>query len=250
MHKDAAIALYDSGRGVESVLKACQRVMPQEKWLILQDTCHQPYGSKSDQEITDAGYRCFLELVKKDIKAIVVACHTSSAIALPWLQKHFHLPMVGMLRPTARLLSDQYKNDEILWLATPASVQADRLESLARHLGYAGKFHAVSCHRWVDCIEQNRVQDLHELLQNFVADYGHVLTNSQAKILYGCTHYPLLDGLLDKYVGEYRVRINPAVQVAESLHMMLAQKNILRQKANPSVSFLNGMAFRLPSQFA
>ena len=152
--------------------------------------------------------------------------------------------MVGMLRPTARLLSDQYKNDEILWLATPASVQADRLESLARHLGYAGKFHAVSCHRWVDCIEQNRVQDLHELLQNFVADYGHVLTNSQAKILYGCTHYPLLDGLLDKYVGEYRVRINPAVQVAESLHNACSKEHPAT-KSQPKREFLEWYGFSI-----
>ena len=251
LSRDGAIALYDSGRGVESVLNACQLLMPREQWLIMQDAQHQSYGNKTDDEIIQAGYRCFQTMTKDNVKAIVVACHTSSAIALPWLAQRYALPMVGMLRPTARLLAEAYREDLIVWLATPASVQADRIVPLARQLGFKGQFHAVACHQWVDCIEQNRVSDLHQLVSSFVQRYRDVLSKPRCKILYGCTHYPLLDGIVEKYLsGLPCERIDPAVSVAEALQLLLQQRNILRTAPESSVRCLNGLDFQPSVAFA
>ena len=244
LSRNGAIALYDSGRGVESVLKACQSLMPREKWLIMQDAQHQSYGNKTNEEIIQAGHHCFRSMTKGNVKAIVVACHTSSAIALPWLSQRYTLPMIGMLRPTARLLADLYRDETIIWLATPASVLADRVEPLARQLGFRGRFHAVACHEWVDCIEQNRVEKLHQLVASFVDQHQSVLQSTSCKILYGCTHYPLLDGIIRKFITNSCVRIDPAIAVAEALQLMLTQRNILRKSPQSSVRCFNGLDFR------
>lgn len=250
IHRDAAIALYDSGRGVESVLRACQQLLPQEKWLIMQDAQHQSYGNKTDEEIIRAGDDCFQNIIQKRVKAIVVACHTSSAIALPTLSQRYAYPMLGMQRPTARLLAEAYTHDHIIWLATPASVAADRLFPQARQLGFKGCVHPVACHQWVDCIEQNRVADIHGMLEDFVARHHDLLSRPNMKILYGCTHYPLLDRLLVKYLKTPCERIDPAIATAEALKLLLEQHDILRSGAKPSVRLLNGVAFQPSAVFA
>ena len=243
MNRNSAIALYDSGRGVESVLKVCQKLLPHEKWLILQDN-DSPYGSKSDQEIIERGFSCFAKILQRDVKAIVVACHTSSAIAMSSLSRHFSVPMVGMLRPTARLLAECHTTDNLIWLATPASVKADRLEPLARQLGYRGQLFPVACDQWVDCIENNQLDKLECLLQLFSNDYGDLIYNRGAKIIYGCTHYPLLEGLFNRVFGDCCVCIDPAVAVGHALKYQLMQNDMLRMDKSPSVKFLNGMAFQ------
>lgn len=240
--KEGAIALYDSGRGVESVLRVCQKVLPNEQWLVLKDVNNQPYGSKSDQVIIEAGFACFRELMKRNIKAIVVACHTSSAIALPSLRKHFAVPMVGMLYPTARMLAEKHRYDDIIWLATPASVKADRLEPLARHLGFQGQWHAVECPHWVDCIEGGRASAIDRLLMAWVKQHQALLQMPNVKILYGCTHYPLVHRNLKRYLPGFDC-IDPACAVVDALERMLDQTGILRQEANPGVNFLKSVVF-------
>tara|TARA_B100001989_G_C24541651_1_gene467943 strand:+ start:611 stop:1372 length:762 start_codon:yes stop_codon:yes gene_type:complete len=242
MSRDGAIALYDSGRGVESVLSACRSVLPNEKWLILQDKLNQPYGTKCDQTIINAGFSCFSHLMKQKIKAVVVACHTSSAIALPNLRKHFALPIVGMLRPTARLLADQYTHDRIVWLATPASIHADRLEPLARQLGFSGEFHPIVCSEWAACIERGRVRDHKRLVKSFIDNHRSLLAHDRVKILYGCTHYPLLDTTMRSMLVDIET-INPAQAVAIELHDALLQRHMLSSEIQPSVSFLRNIGF-------
>ena len=244
-----AIALYDSGRGVESVLKACQKILPKEKWLVLQDQ-DRPYGNKSNQEIIARGFSCFSQIVKQDVKTIVVACHTSSAIAMPALSRHFTVPMVGMLRPTARLLAENHTEDHLIWLATPASVNANRLEPLARQLGYRGDFHPVACNQWVDCIENGDIFELERLLSNFACRYKKIIQNKKAKIIYGCTHYPLLESLFKRIIGDRCQFIDPAFSVGKDLKLQLEKNDMLREDTSPSINFLDGMDFRWTSCLA
>ena len=225
--KISPIALYDSGRGVESVLRQCRRILPNERWLVLKDVNNQPYGCKSSQEIIEAGFSCFAQLMQGNIKAAVVACHTSSAIALPYLRKHFSVPIIGMLHPTAQLLAKQYAETDIFWLATPASVRANRFVSLARSYGYAGRIHAIACPDWVVAIESGCAVSLRRIIAIFIQKYGDQLRTGQYKILYGCTHYPLIEKWLKSEFTCPDLYIDPAEAVALALQKMLTQKNLL-----------------------
>ena len=150
-----------------------------------------------------------------------------------------------MLRPTARLLADQYTNDHIIWLATPRSIQADRLPPLAKHLGFSGKLHPVSCAGWADCIERGQVQDYHRLVQSFIDDHQAILVRDRVKILYGCTHYPLLDAIMRQKLCSVET-INPAWSVAHDLRDSLSQRHMLSSEIKPSVHFLQNIVFSLP----
>jgi glutamate racemase len=180
--------------------------------------------------------------MKRDVKAIVVACHTSSAIALPLLRKHFPVPMVGMLYPTARMLAEKYRNDDIIWLATPASVKAEKLEPLARHMGFQGQWYSVACPHWVDCIEAGKTFEVERLLMAWVEQHQVLLQTPNVKILYGCTHYPLIHRILKRYLPGFDC-IDPAQAVAEALESMLEQTGMQRQEAKPGVNFLKSVVF-------
>lgn len=235
------VGVYDSGTGAKPIADLLKKRFPGMTVLEEKDYKNQPYGNKSEQFIIDAGFSCFSRLMEREVKAIVVACHTSSAIALPWLRKHFSLPVIGMLGPTARLLAKRYAHDEIIWLATPASVQADRLEPLARHLGFSGQFHAVACDRWVDCIEKGDTLEISYLLQNFITDHQNLLSRQRCKVLYGCTHYPLIDQLMSQLLGRNDICIDPAHAVVDDFELTLLQNDLLCPQVRPEVNFLKGV---------
>ena len=240
-NRGLSVGVYDSGMGAKPIAALLKKRFPGMNVIEEKDYKNQPYGNKSEQFIIDAGFACFSKLMEKGVNAIVVACHTSSAIALPWLRKHFSLPVIGMLGPTARLLANRYTDDEIIWLATPASVQANRLEPLARHLGFSGQFHAVACDRWVGCIEKGNTLEIKYLVQEFIAGHQHLLSRQPCKLLYGCTHYPLIDQAMKQLLGRNDTCIDPAHAVVDDLELTLMQNDLLCQRSRPEVSFLKGV---------
>ena len=93
-------------------------------------------------------------------------------------------------------------------------------------------------------IENNQLDRLEVLLQSFAHEYGDLIYNRGAKIIYGCTHYPLLEGLFNRVFGDRCVSIDPATAVGNALKYQLMQNDMLRMDKSPSVKFLDGMAFQ------
>ena len=95
------IGLFDSGVGGLTVLREVLRRLPGESTLYLGDNARAPYGPRSDEEVRRFSLECLAELAARDVKAIVVACNTASAVALPELRRRFDLPILGVVRPGA-----------------------------------------------------------------------------------------------------------------------------------------------------
>ncbi|MFV2063372.1 MAG: glutamate racemase, partial [Chloroflexota bacterium] len=97
------IGFFDSGVGGLTVLREVMRRSPREDTLYLGDNARTPYGPRPDEEVLQFSAECLDELAHRDVKAIVVACNTSTAVALPRLRRRYSVPILGVVRPGARV---------------------------------------------------------------------------------------------------------------------------------------------------
>lgn len=184
-----AIGVFDSGLGGLTVLKELKKVLPQEDVIYVADTIHIPYGNKSVQEIVSYMKQIVSFLERRSVKAILVACNTSSALALRYIENIISTPIVGLIEPTAEELSRKDKTRRVGVLATRATVS-----SLAYTLAikrYNPKIHVIekSAPLLVSLIE-NRAR--REILLKALSIYIKPLIEAQIDtLILGCSHYPL-----------------------------------------------------------
>lgn len=220
-----AVGVYDSGIGGYTVLKALQARFPHENWLYLQDAQHRPYGSKSQNEIVHLGKKCLDTLVAAGVKACVVACHTSSALALAELESSYDIPLVGMLRPSVRALCAE-PDKPVLWLATKASVVSNRLITASRQEGFRAKACPVICSGWVEAVEQGRSDEENiAMIEATLAPHLAWIKQHRPRVFFGCTHYPWLEKSVKSVLGEELSYIDPAAWVADELAYVLASES-------------------------
>ncbi len=220
-----AVGIYDSGIGGYTVLKALQARFPHENWLYLQDAQHRPYGSKSQNEIVHLGKKCLDTLVAAGVKACVVACHTSSALALAELESSYDIPLVGMLKPSVRALCAE-PDAPVLWLATKASVISNRLVSAARKEGFRAKVCPVICSGWVEAVEHGRSDaDKIAMVRATLEAHQDWISKHRPRVFYGCTHYPWLDEVVRSVLGADLEYVDPASWVADELAYVLASES-------------------------
>jgi len=229
--RSAPIAIYDSGDGALTVLAALRKAFPHERWILVRDRRHVPYGNKSPEQLHRFGRDCLDRVAAIGVKAAVVACHTSSALALPYLQACYDFPLLGMLEPTAQGLAQYTANTSIAWLATAASVKADLLLPRARALGFQGDWRAVACRHWAEHIEMGMLElELRDMVKQTLHSHLEWLVVEKVCILYGCTHYPLLDAIVAEYLAEYSLasvsRIDPALWVVQALDRLLRAEGL------------------------
>ncbi|MEC8383501.1 MAG: glutamate racemase [Pseudomonadota bacterium] len=238
-----SIGVYDSGVGGYTVLNVLRKRFPNENWVYLQDKDNMPYGNRTQEEIIALGNKCLSTLASHDVKACVVACHTSSAIALPSLAKNYDFPIIGMLKPTVNGLLTQ-PDKPILWLATQASVRANRLHLEMQASGYVSAFRAVSCVGWVEQIEKScRGSRVKKMVLNTLLPHWAWIRENRPRIVYGCTHYPWLQPILSELLGD-ALYIDPAVWVADALAEMLTQYRL------HTCSSLQGRVVTIPPDYA
>ena len=118
------IGVFDSGLGGLTILKTLSRTLPKEKLIYFGDTVNVPYGSKSKAAVTRFSLDIARFLQKQNVKLIVVACNTASALALPELQKQIAVPVIGVILPGAMKAAQCTKNGKVAVLATEATVQS------------------------------------------------------------------------------------------------------------------------------
>src|ERR1043165_3775979 len=129
------VGVFDSGVGGLTVLRALLAALPREDFLYLGDTARLPYGTKSPQTVARYSVRAAESLVGRGIKALVVACNTASASALPALRERFpELPVIGVIEPGARAACDASTSGRIAVLATEGTVQGGAYERAIRAL--------------------------------------------------------------------------------------------------------------------
>jgi glutamate racemase len=233
---DSPIGIFDSGFGGLTVARSVIDQLPHESLLYVGDTARQPYGPKPIGEVREYALECLDHLVEQGVKALVIACNSASAAMLRDARERYDVPVVEVIYPATRRAVAATKNGRIGVICTRSTA-----ESLAYDDAFAAAPHLElttrACPRFVDFVEEG-VTGGDELLA-VAHEYLDPLTESGVDtLILGCTHYPLLTGVISYVMGGAVTLVSSAEECAKDVYRMLADTGLMREGGVPSYSFV------------
>lgn len=221
------IGVFDSGLGGLTVVKELIRQLPLEHIVYYGDTARVPYGTKSRESIIRFSGENTRVLLKRNVKMVVVACNTSSSYALGTLRKHFDLPIVGVIDPGARKAAEVTRNRKVGVIATPATVNSRSYAQAIARYDRAIQVSSQACPLFVPLVEEGWLRK--PVTAAVAREYLRSLRGSGIDTLVlGCTHYPLLKGVLKAVMGARVTLVDSAREVASEVKCILRDRNLLR----------------------
>jgi glutamate racemase len=233
------IGVFDSGVGGLTVLRALRQRMPQESYIYLGDTARLPYGTKTGDTVVRYALQAAAALVGQGIKALVIACNTASAYAIPALRQRYpHLPVIGVIEAGA---------EEACRLSRAGRIAIMSTESTARSLAYPHAIAAlrpeadvisIPCSLLVALAEEGWTTG--DIARQVVARYlaPAFETDRPDTLVLGCTHFPLLRAAIESVVGSDVTIIDSGSTAATHIEQALRQIGQLSHDAHPTLRFL------------
>ncbi|MGE5220594.1 MAG: glutamate racemase [Chloroflexota bacterium] len=236
LSKDSAIGVFDSGIGGLTVLHQIIEVLPRENTVYLGDTARSPYGTKSVDTVLRYSFENSQFLVEKGVKIVVVACNTSTAIALESLKEKLSMPVLGVIGPGVRRAIKSTKNKKIGVIGTEATIHSG---AYTRALKAADSFIEVysrACPLFVPLVEEGWTDNA--MVDLTAQAYLESLKQSGIDtLILGCTHYPLLKKAIRKYLGNGVRLVDSAEEVAKEIAALLKKSALSRTAGKGSHSF-------------
>lgn len=223
---EAPIGVFDSGVGGLTVAKEIMRQLPGESLVYFGDTARVPYGTKSKDTVCKYSKQIANFLLTKKVKAIVIACNTASALAREELEKMVEVPIIDVVKPGAKMAAESTKNNKIGVLGTQSTIKSGIYERYLHEINPEITVVSKACPLFVPLVEEGLFED--RITEDVVGRYLHDMKEYEIdSLVLGCTHYPLLRGVIGREVGEEVKLVNPAYETAKSLKEMLKEKNLL-----------------------
>ncbi|MEI7732449.1 MAG: glutamate racemase [Verrucomicrobiota bacterium] len=220
------IGVFDSGIGGLTVVRELHRVLPNEDIIYLGDTARVPYGTKSPDTVTRFACEDAQFLIQQKVKALVVACNTASAWALPALQQRFSLPIFGVILPGARVALEKTRNRRIGVIGTASTVRSKAYTNAIRTRDEGAKVFSEACPLLVPLVEEGLLD--HAATRIILEEYLRPLLRKQIDtLILGCTHYPLLKKAIGKITKRNVALVDSAECCAASVAESLAQFKLL-----------------------
>ncbi len=222
-----SIGIFDSGVGGLTVLKEVIKALPQEDTIYLGDTARVPYGTKSPETVTRYSLQVTSFLVERDIKLLVVACNTASAVSLDTLKKHFAIPIIGVIEPGARRAVSVTRSGKVGVIGTTATIQSSAYARAIKKIDRGIEVVTRACPLFVPLAEEGWVDN--EVARLTARTYLQGLKDEGVDTLVlGCTHYPLLKGIIAEVMGDGVRLVDSAEETARTVAETLAAGDILR----------------------
>lgn len=226
---DAPIGVFDSGVGGLTVAREIMRQIPNEKIIYFGDTARVPYGSKSKETITRYSRQIVRFLQEQQVKAIVAACNTASAYALDEIEEELDIPIIGVVKPGAKVAAETTKNGRIGVIGTEGTIGSGIYSTYINEINPEIKVLGKACPLFVPLVEEGLWQD--PVTDEIATRYLSALIDSGIDtLILGCTHYPLIRSTLRRIVGEGVTLVNPAYETARELKVLLGEENLLNEK--------------------
>lgn len=227
--KDAPIGVFDSGFGGLTVVREIMRQIPNEKIIYFGDTARVPYGSKSKETVTRFSRQITHFLQTQHVKTIVVACNTASAYALDELEQEIDIPMIGVVKPGAKVAAETTKNGKVGVIATSATISSEIYTTYIKQIKPNVKVTAKACPLFVPLVEEGLLEDpvTDEIASRYLLELIDLDIDT---LILGCTHYPLIRNTIGRIMGEKVTLVNPAYETARELKILLDRNGILQDK--------------------
>jgi glutamate racemase len=229
------IGVFDSGVGGLTVLREILRRTPAEPTIYLGDNARTPYGVRPDEEVLAFSTQALDALVERDVKALVVACNTSTAVGLESFRRRYDLPVLGVIRPGASAAALATRNRRVGVIATPATIRSHAYFAAIKDENPAIEVYEHATPALVPLVEAGELRGpiaetavadaLAPLLGERDADGESIFPRPAGAtvdtLLLGCTHYPLLRPVIEAAVGERVAIVDSATATASALAELL-----------------------------
>ncbi len=233
--KYAPIGVFDSGVGGLTVAREIMRQIPDERIIYFGDTARVPYGSKSRETIIKFSRQIINFLRTNDVKAVVVACNTASALALETLAPEIDIPIIGVVIPGAKVAAESTKNGKIGVIATESTIASGLYTRVITEFNPGVQVYGKACPLFVPLVEEGWLED--PVTVTVAERYLEPLLQTGIDTLVmGCTHYPLLRDTLIGVLGSDVRLVNPAYETALELKRLLEREGLLNDGARSSES--------------
>ena len=224
---DRPIGVFDSGIGGLTVLKALVDALPHEDFIYLGDTARLPYGTKTRDVIVRYSRENTEFLLAKGIKLLVVACNTSSAVALDAIAAQTMVPVIGVIDPGARAAVRGSRSGKIGVIATEATIGSGAYTRTIQQLLPKAEIYTRACPMLVPLVEEGWTDN--DIAERTVAFYLESLKQSGIDtLLLGCTHYPMLTSVIRRVLGPRVKIVDSATATAVAVRERLASLHLLR----------------------
>ncbi len=233
---DAPIGIFDSGFGGLTVARSVIDQLPHESIVYVGDTARQPYGQKPIGEVREYALECLDHLVERGVKALVIACNSASAAMLRDARERYDVPVVEVILPATRRAVAASRTGRIGVICTRATA-----ESLAYEDAFAAAPHVElftePCPRFVDFVERG-ITGGDELLASAHEYLDPLVSQGIDTLILGCTHYPLLTGVISYVMGDNVTLVSSAEECGKDVYKMLVRSGLMRDGGDPSYDFL------------
>lgn len=232
--KNSPIGFFDSGVGGLSVMREAISIMPNENFIYFGDSKNAPYGIKAVNEVKKLTLDAVEFLLKKDVKAVVVACNTATSAAIEDVRNKYKEMVVIGIEPALKPAIKLERNGSVIIMATPMTLREKKFKFLMDKYKNEAEIVSLPCAGLVEFIEQGILEG--KQLEDYLKEkFEPYLCNDISSIVLGCTHYPFIKKALSNIVGQDIPLIDGGLGTAQELRRKLMEKSILndsKEKGN------------------
>ncbi len=227
---DAPIGIFDSGFGGLTVARAVFDQLPHESVVYFGDTARTPYGPRPIAQTREFAIECLDRVVERGVKALVIACNTASAAVLHDARERYAVPVIEVIRPAVRRAARATRNNLVGVISTQGT-HTSRAYPDAFAAAPQVELLSVPCPRFVEFVEDGVTggEELLGVARSYLAPLQHADIDT---LILGCTHYPLLTGVISYVMGEGVTLVSSAEETAKDLFRLLADTSQLRSSDN------------------
>lgn len=222
---NAPIGIFDSGVGGLTVARAIVDQLPYESIVYIGDTAHAPYGPLSISEVRGHATRIADELVRRGCKLIVIACNTATAAFLHDARERYDVPVLGVILPAVRRAVATTRNGKIGVIGTVGTINSGSYQDLFSASPNVEAF-AQACPSFVDFVERG-ITSGRQILGVAQAYVEPLQAAGVDTLVLGCTHYPLLTGVIQLAMGDHVTLVSSAEETAKDVLRVLSEQDML-----------------------
>lgn len=223
MNNNCPIGIFDSGVGGLSVFAELIKILPEENYIYFGDTKNLPYGSKTKEELIQITANIFDFFEEQNVKAVVMACNTTSAVTYEYLKNKYSFKIYPIVQTVAKCIS-QFNYQNIGVFATGATINSHAYKKELQTYNPNVNVYEIACPKWVDIVE-NSLQSQEDSILNIKMHFDEMIKYQPDKIILGCTHYPYLLEILTRF-ADSSLFINPAEFFAKCIADDLKNNNL------------------------
>lgn len=237
MNNYKAVALLDSGVGGLTVVREMFKQLPQENIVYFGDTARMPYGPRSPEEIRGFVYEIMDFLLIQDIKSIIVACNSAASAGLDYYKKKADLPLLGVIEPGVRAALQYTRNQKVGVIGTRGTIESGEYEQVFKKIAPQVEVYSQACPLFVLIVE-NGLIDAPEAKKVAEEYLSPLKEKGIDTLILGCTHYPLMEEVIQETVGPQVKLVSSAEETAKEAKLILEQQDLLnRENKNPCHRF-------------